>query len=126
MLAKLIVVVVLAAGTSAALLSVRQQRLEAVHEMAAAVERAAEIDRKLWTVRLEIARLSSPARVERLVAMSELGPWVPIPVLSRDAVVLGDGGEVVRMLDDSVVAGGRWWEGERFEGAVSEERGGGR
>lgn len=78
MLAKLAMLIVLSALTACSLLVVRQQRLQAVHDMAEAAERAVALDRKLWHVRIEIAERSTPGAVAVLAAA--LGPTAPIPV----------------------------------------------
>lgn len=78
MRAKLILLILTGGLTAAALLVVRQQRLQAVYEMTRALDRAAEHDRKLWKLRIEIARQITPDRVERMAA--NLGGLHPIPL----------------------------------------------
>ncbi len=65
MLAKLLAIVLALAVTAAGLLAVRQQRLQAVSEMATAIERASALDRRTWRVRVEIASRTSPEALER-------------------------------------------------------------
>lgn len=69
--------------TAASLLVVRQQRLTAVREMADAAQRAAEFDRKLWRVRVEIARRVTPQKIRDV--LEGFGPMSPIPVIWHDA-----------------------------------------
>ena len=78
MLAKLVIIVVALALTAASLLAVRQQRLQAVGEMATAIERAAALERRTWRARVEIARLASPRALEE--ALRGLGEFEPICV----------------------------------------------
>jgi hypothetical protein len=78
MLAKLAILILAAAATSAGLLSVRQQQLQAVHDTARAVEAAARLDRQLWSLRAELADLTSPARVQALIDASDTARWRPI------------------------------------------------
>lgn len=69
--------IVIGALTAAALLVMRQQRLQAVYEMTRALDRAAEDDRGLWKLRTDIARSITPQRVRRMA--EALGPLRPIP-----------------------------------------------
>lgn len=78
MLAKLVTIVLALALTAASLLAVRQQRLQAVSEMATAIERAAALDRRTWRARVEIARQVAPDRLER--ALAAYAPMEPIRV----------------------------------------------
>lgn len=78
MLAKLGTLVVVGALTAAGILVIRQQRLVAMHEMARSVERSAEMDRKLWRVRADIAARITPANVRTMLA--GMGPLEPIPM----------------------------------------------
>lgn len=78
MVAKLAMLILVMALTAASLLVVRQQRLQAVREMADAAERAANFDRTLWRVRVEIAEAVTP---EDVTAMAKaLGPMHHIPL----------------------------------------------
>ncbi len=81
MRAKLILLVLATGLTAAALLVVRQERLQAVYEMTRALDRAAENDRRLWTLRIEIARRITPNQVRRMA--ESLGPLRPIPLELR-------------------------------------------
>ena len=76
MLAKLAFLVLVIAATGAGLLTVRQQRLEAVHEMAEALDRAAVLEREVWRLRVEAARLTSPQYAQELLAV--LGETKPV------------------------------------------------
>ncbi len=75
---KLVLLVLVGGLTAAALLVVRQQRIQAVYDMTRALDRAAENDRKLWRLRIEIARQITPTRVRRMA--ENLGPLRPIPL----------------------------------------------
>jgi hypothetical protein len=70
--AKLALLILIAAGSSVALLGFRQSRLESVGAMAASLRRSAELDRQLQSVRVEIARRLRPDRVAKLA--ERLGP----------------------------------------------------
>lgn len=48
------------------LLSLRQQRLQAMHELSAVRLRQASHDKRLWAVRAEVARLVTPEHVGSL------------------------------------------------------------
>ena len=48
------------------LLGIRQLRVQAAHEMADVQNRIARHDRELWKLRVEIAKLTTPDRVETL------------------------------------------------------------
>lgn len=75
MRAKLIAIVLVLTVTSVTLLTVRQQRVQAVSDMATAIERAAALDRQLWRIRLEIGRRTMPdALSTRLIAMGPMEP----------------------------------------------------
>lgn len=58
------------------LLAVRQQRVQAAHDLADVQRRVMEHDRTLWRLRAEIATRVTPERLEKLA--SKLGPNVPI------------------------------------------------
>jgi hypothetical protein len=100
MVGKLAAVILLATGTAAGMLSVRQQRLQAVHDTARAIQSAAELDRQLWSVRLEVASRLSPDHLRRALADLERahGPLSPIfsdwcdtlPPDIRDAIESGE------------------------------------
>jgi len=75
-LAKLAVMVTVAALTAAWLLSVRQQRIMAAHDLISAHRRMAENERTLWRLRVEIANLLTPDRIEQIAGA--VGPMQPI------------------------------------------------
>ena len=77
MRAKLMLLVLSGGLIAAALLVVRQQRLQAVYQMTRALDRAAADDRRLWVVRTEIASRTTPERVS--VLARALGPTRAIP-----------------------------------------------
>jgi hypothetical protein len=68
MIAKLAAVILAGSATAAGLLAVRQQRLQAVHDTARAVERTADLDRRFWAVRIDLVARTDPARLERVIA----------------------------------------------------------
>lgn len=81
MLGKLALLILVAAATAASVLAIRQQRLVAMHEMARSVERSAEMDRKLWRVRADIAERITPGRIrDALEGDAGLGELAPIPI----------------------------------------------
>ena len=67
---KLVYLVLLAGAVSASVLSLRAQRLEAAHVTTGALDQARRLDRAIEMARLDLARLSAPERVERLVRAS--------------------------------------------------------
>lgn len=86
-----------------ALLTMRQLRIQAAHELGAVQRRVGERDRELWQLRIEIARAVQPAVVEaRLRAMSD----VPIEPLGAHHVA--DLWPIVSVHDGSVVEAGRY------------------
>ncbi|MFM9959144.1 MAG: hypothetical protein ACKVZJ_13860 [Phycisphaerales bacterium] len=101
MLGKLALLILVAACTAAGVLAIRQQRLVAMHDMARSVERSAELDRKLWRIRADIAELITPGRVRTMVEGDEgLGDLGPIPIYwnppsvdeqMKDPTLLGSG-----------------------------------
>lgn len=78
MLGKIGFLIVVGACTAAGVLAIRQQRLVAMHDMARSVERSAELDRKLWKVRADIAASITPGKVRGMVGT--LGDLEPIPI----------------------------------------------
>lgn len=85
MMAKLCIVIMAVALTAASMLTVRQQRLDAVYELSRSIERAAAHDRQLQEVRIEIARFITPSTVRTLA--SRFGQFQPIPLEWCDPVV---------------------------------------
>ncbi|MBA4027988.1 MAG: hypothetical protein C0475_02395 [Planctomyces sp.] len=78
MFIKLCVLILGGGGCAAGLLSLRQQRLDAVHEMIVLQDKMTALDRDLLTLRTRIASLVTPERVERMALA--LGPLRPLGV----------------------------------------------
>ncbi len=78
MLAKLACLVLVAGATAASLLTVRQQRLEAAHEIERALRRAEALERDLARTRLLLARRLVPETIATRV--ETLGELEPIPL----------------------------------------------
>lgn len=85
MMAKLCIVIMAIALTAASMLTVRQQRLDAVYDLSRSIERAAAHDRQLQEVRIEIARFITPGKVRTLAA--QFGQFQPIPLEWCDPVI---------------------------------------
>jgi hypothetical protein len=58
------------------LLGIRQLRVQAAHEMADVQRRVSAHDRELWTLRTEIAKLTTPDKIETLA--QKYGVLTPI------------------------------------------------
>ncbi len=84
MVAKLLAIVLTLALTAAGLLAIRQQRLQAVSEMAAAIERASTLERQTWKIRAEIASRVAPHALKNLIG--PLGEVDPLCVGWREAL----------------------------------------
>jgi type II secretory pathway component PulJ len=67
MAAKIAFLILVIALTGASLLSVRQQRLQIVHEMTEHLERAERTQRAVWRVRAELARRITPAEIRAAI-----------------------------------------------------------
>ncbi|MBL8990185.1 MAG: hypothetical protein JNJ48_01250 [Phycisphaerae bacterium] len=78
MFSKICFLVLVIGASACVLLSVRQQRLDAVHDMAVIQQRIAEHDRDLLRVRAAVAARLIPSRIETLAL--QLGPLTPIGV----------------------------------------------
>ncbi|MFG0293586.1 MAG: hypothetical protein ACIAQF_13035 [Phycisphaerales bacterium JB065] len=85
MRAKLCIVILTVTLTAASLLTVRQQRLDAVYDMRRSLESAAALDRQLQEVRIDIARRVTPDSVTQLA--SAMGPMRPIPAEWSDPIL---------------------------------------
>ncbi len=85
MLAKLCIVILSVTVTAASMLTVRQQRLDAVYDMRRSLESAAALDRKLQEVRIDIARRVTPESVTQLA--TAMGPMRPIPAEWSDPIL---------------------------------------
>ncbi len=71
MIVKIVFLAIAAAATGASLLSVRQQRVQAAHEMAALHERLETKEEALSKLRLAIAERLTPRDIQRLIAAIE-------------------------------------------------------
>lgn len=78
MLAKVFLLILSIGVCACTLLMLRQQRLQVVSDMAQVHRRIADNDKALLELRTQIARASSPARIESLA--SRLGPMQPIGI----------------------------------------------
>ena len=76
MFAKLAAVIVSLGVVACILLAVRQQRVQAAHELAEVQRRVMEHDRTLWHLRAEIAARVSPEQVDAMA--KRRGPTAPI------------------------------------------------
>lgn len=78
MFAKSLVIILTLGATACALLVIRQQRIDTVHEMSVIHQRLLGHERTLWELRSEIAKRCRPSQVR--LAMNQMGgTWVPIP-----------------------------------------------
>lgn len=74
-LGKVLLLIVSIGAAACVLLTLRQQRLDVVHDMAVIHKRMAQHDKALFEVRSRIAQSLSPVRIEQLAsAMSPLKP----------------------------------------------------
>lgn len=91
MAGKLVALILIAAAAAAALLAVRQQRVEAAHELAEIQRSIAEFDQSVWQLRIEIASRTSPAEIGSMIALA--GPMEPVLLdwCYDDEGVLGPG-----------------------------------
>lgn len=78
MFAKLLVIILSIGAAACALLVVRQQRVELVHDVAMTHNRLLQHERALWDLRAEIAARVKPSDV-RLLVDKLGGEWAPIP-----------------------------------------------
>lgn len=67
MFIKLVVLILVCGSSGVGLLSVRQSRLQAAHEMAEARHRIQRLDEQTGEVRMQIARACTPERVNELL-----------------------------------------------------------
>lgn len=80
MFAKLAVVVLTIGVCACTLLSLRQARLQAAHELTRAQLRVRECDDRLWAMRAEIARRVMPDQVHQMAdALGSFRPMLPLP-----------------------------------------------
>ncbi len=94
MFAKLVVLILGVGVIGCTLLGVRQQRLEAVHQMAVAQRNLMGQPKALAKLRSEIAQLSEPARIGELAAL-KVGPMMALGVHGQTPVS-ADGTAIVR------------------------------
>lgn len=73
---KLCVLILVIGVIGGVLLTTRQLRIQAAHELADVQRRVASHDRDLWQLRVEIARRTTPDEVSMRV--KKLGPLAPI------------------------------------------------
>ncbi|MCC6676893.1 MAG: hypothetical protein IT436_07100 [Phycisphaerales bacterium] len=80
MFAKLVVVVLTIGACACTLLSLRQARLQAAHELTRAQLRVRECDDRLWAMRADIARRVMPDQVRHMAnALGSFRPMLPLP-----------------------------------------------
>lgn len=80
MFAKLVVVVLTIGVCACTLLSLRQARLQAAHELTRAQLRVRESDDRLWAMRADIARRVVPDQVQQMAsALGRFRPMLPLP-----------------------------------------------
>lgn len=115
MFIKLVVLILVCGSSGVGLLSVRQSRLQAAHEMAEARHRIQRLDEQTGEIRMQIARSCTPERVSALVesrGISKPGydPAVhhPVRMVSGDQ---GTGSESTIEYDGSEPV----WMDEAFE-----------
>lgn len=84
MFAKLLVIILAAGAIASALLVLRQQKVETIHEISRAYHRQREAERTLWTLQAEIARRTRPESLRELLRSQGLD-WRPIPAVPADA-----------------------------------------
>jgi len=84
MFSKLLVIIVAMGLTAMGLLIVRQQRIDAAHEIARTHEQIREHERALWRIRSEIARRCRPDEIRRLIeSLPEQWTALPDPVCTH-------------------------------------------
>ncbi len=82
MFAKLLIIIVVAGCTAAALLVNRQHRIDTAHEIAGLHARIVEHEQNLWRLQQEIASRSRPEDVRRALRSFDRH-WVSLPNRSR-------------------------------------------
>lgn len=75
---KLVLLVLTVATAAAAQLSIRHQRLQAVHDMTAAINEGADLERRFQALRVQVAKATTPQRI--LLAGQERWDLKPIPI----------------------------------------------
>ena len=80
--------IILTAGAVACvLLAIRQQRIEAAHEMWQIHNRMIAAEQLLWDLRAQLFRQCDPSSVRRLVMSSE-HEWIAIPMPAHRSAAL--------------------------------------
>lgn len=80
MFAKLVVVILTIGACACTLLSMRQARLQAAHELARAQLRVRACDERLWALRADIGRRVMPDQVRQMAdALGNFRPMLPLP-----------------------------------------------
>jgi hypothetical protein len=75
---KLFIIILSVGALACTLLVIRQQRIEAAHEMSLIHQRLSESERTLWQLRSQIAGACRPEQVRSMVDRQG-GTWTPIP-----------------------------------------------
>ncbi len=78
MFAKFVALILSVGIVGGALLTMRQLRIQAAHELGDVQRRVGERDRELWQLRIQIARETRPAIVEAKLALLAQGLGSPI------------------------------------------------
>jgi hypothetical protein len=98
MFLKLFMIIVVVGALACALLVIRQQRIEAAHEMSLIHRRLTEGEQTLWKLRSEVAVACRPDVVQRMVKRHG-GEWMAIPAPRPAAVPHDDGASAPRVAD---------------------------
>ncbi len=103
MFAKIAVLILSMGVIAAALLSIRQDRIQAAHALADSQRRLVEHDRTLWRLRLAIASLVTPKQVEvyaqRLGTLESIRSERYLDMLVREAALENGGDGTVTAAD---------------------------
>ena len=87
MLGKLLLIILTAALTAAALLVIRQQRIDTAHRMSIAHQRMVDSQRALWKMQCEIAAQCRPEQVRQMMEqLDEKWTTIPDPETVRETV----------------------------------------
>lgn len=87
MFAKILALIITAATTSSGIVAIRQEQLNAVHDMTRAIERSRDAQDSALRLRAAIAERVRPDRIEPL--LDEHDAWDPLIIdHSRDVEVL--------------------------------------
>lgn len=85
MFPKVVALILCLALVACAMLALRQQRIQAAHELAKAQARLAELDRNVLRLRLQIASRLTPDRIEQQGA--KLGRLMPLSMERYEELV---------------------------------------